>query len=237
VSASFRSTQWSLVIAAARWPSPDAQQALAALCTIYWPPLYAFVRRCGYSTSDAEDLTQEFFARLLEKNFLKSAEQERGRFRSFLLASMKHFLANEWDRAHAKKRGGDFTHVPIDVERIESLVAQQWSSNISPEQLFERQWALTVIELALARLEDEFSRANKRPLFDELKSHLLGPGDRVPYANLAFKTQTTVAAIKVTMHRMRRRFRDLLRSQIGQTVASEAEIDDEIRYLMSVVGS
>ncbi|HEU4389878.1 MAG TPA: sigma-70 family RNA polymerase sigma factor [Blastocatellia bacterium] len=231
----FVSTQWSLVIAAGRPSSPATRDALASLCSTYWHPLYAYVRRCGYAVADAQDLTQEFFSRLIEKNYLKTATRERGRFRSFLLASMKHFLANEWDRAAAKKRGGGITHVSLEFDEVERITGQEASRTLTPEELYERCWALTLIGRALARIEGEFTRAGKADLFDCLKNHLIGSGDRTSYAETASRIGMTEGAVKVAAHRMRTRFRDLLRSEIAQTVASPDQVDDEVRYLLAVM--
>ena len=236
IRSNFVSTRWSLVLAANRDSSPDRDNALAFLCTTYWHPLYAYVRRRGYSAADAEDLTQEFFARLLEKDSLRTASRDRGRFRSFLLASIKHFLANEWDRANAKKRGGGAFHVSLQTAGAESLFEADLAQELTPEQLFERRWALTTIECVLARLESEFKRAGKSDLFQNLKSHLTGSGTST-YAQLAHQAGITEGAVKVTAHRMRRRFRDLLRAEIAETLMEADEIDDEIRYLMAVISS
>ncbi len=233
--AHFNSTQWSLVLAAASCSSPDAREALAALCAAYWYPLYAYVRRRGHSIADAQDLTQEFFVRLLEKNYLKDADPERGKFRSFLLASMKHFLANEWDRANTKKRGGGVTHIALEFGHAERLFEQEDSRALTPEELFERRWAFTLIDRTLARLETEFTRAGKPDLFQALKGCLTGSAGRDSYARVGAKLLMTEGAVKTAAHRMRRRFRDLLRAEIAKTVAAEDQIDDEIRHLMTVV--
>ena len=233
----FASTQWSLVIAAGRQSSPAAKDALALLCKAYWAPLYAYVRRRGYSVADAQDLTQEFFTRLIEKNYLKSATPDRGRFRSFLLGSMKHFLINEWDRSNAKKRGGGAPHMSFEFADAETALIQDAFRKLTPEELFERRWALAVIDRALARLEREFVRAGKSELFNSLKAYLVDGSDGTSYAEMAILIGTSEGAVKVSAHRMRRRFRELLRAEIARTVATAEEIDDEVRHLIDVLGS
>ena len=225
------------MLAANRKSSPDGKEALSYLCSVYWRPLYVYVRHRGYSVADAEDLTQEFFGRLLEKDSLRTASRDRGRFRSFLLASIKHFLANEWDRANAKKRGGGVLQLSLQVEGAEKLFEADLARELTPEQLFERRWALTTIENVLSRLENEFKRAGKSDLFQNLKSHLTGTGNSMTYAQLARQSGMTEGAVKMTAQRMRRRFRDLLRAEIGETVTETGQIDEEIRYLMAVISS
>jgi RNA polymerase sigma factor (sigma-70 family) len=225
------------VLAARRRSSPDGREALSYLCSAYWHPLYAYVRRRGYSIADAEDLTQEFFARLLEKDSIKTANRDRGRFRSFLLASIKHFLANEWDRANAKKRGGGLTHLSLQVDGANRTLEEDLARGLTAEQIFERQWALTTLEVVLGRLEGEFKRAGKSALFQGLKGHLTGSGTATTYSQLGEQFGLTEGAIKVTAHRMRQRFRGLLRAEIGETVLEADQIDDEVRYLMAVISS
>ena len=229
----FAATRWTLVLAAGRRPSPKAADAMSELCRIYWYPLYAYVRRRGYGAQDAEDLTQEFFARILAKDCLSSVDRSKGKFRSFLLASLKHFLANEWDRAHAQKRGGGQGTVPLDGFSAETRYNLEPAHDMTPDRLFERQWAITVLEQVMGRLRREFVSSERVKIFDALKPFLAGDETSATYAQSADRLEMTEGAVKVAVHRMRRRYRELLREEIAQTVASPEEIADEIRYLMS----
>ena len=226
----FTATRWTVVLTAGRGQSPQADRALEELCRVYWYPLYAYVRRRGYASHEAEDLTQEFFARLLAKNYLADVARDRGKFRSFLLASLKHFLANEWDRARAKKRGGDHTIISLDAEtryRLEPL------DELSADKALDRQWAITLLDQVLARLRAEYAAAGKNDVFDQLKASLTAGSDSIPYAAVAATLGTTEGAVKVAVHRLRRRYRKLLREEIAHTVANPAEIDEEIRHLFA----
>ena len=227
----FATTRWSIVLAAGRDSSPEAKTALVTLCETYWFPLYAFVRRQGYDAQDAQDLTQGFFARLLEKKDLRDVQRERGKFRSFLLASMKHFLMNEWDRTQAKKRGGDLRMLSVDFDEAESRLRLEPSHEQTPEVIFEKQWALTLLDRVRAVLREEFVRAHKAEQFDRLHVYLTGEKSVVTYAEVAEELRISEAAVKMAVSRLRRRFHDRLRTEIGQTVATEDEIDDEIRAL------
>jgi RNA polymerase sigma factor (sigma-70 family) len=230
----FAATRWTLVLSAARGSmSAHAAGAMAELCGIYWYPLYAFLRRRGYNADEAEDLTQEFFARLLAKKGLARVDREKGKFRSFLLASMKHFLANEWDRARAQKRGGGQLVVPLDGLSAAARYGLEPAHNVTPERLFERQWALAVLERVLARLQAEYLANGKQALFDALEGFLTASSKTATYAEIGAALGMTETAVKVAAHRMRRRYRDLLREEIAHTVAGPDEIDDEIRYLLS----
>lgn len=200
------------------------------LCGTYWYPLYAYVRRCGYDSHEAEDLTQEFFARLLAKNYLADVDRAKGKFRSFLLASLKHFLANEWDRAQAKKRGGGHTIISLDAE---TRYRQEPMDELSADKLLDRQWAIALLDQVLARLGAEYADAGKSEVFEQLKNSLTGNRDSIPYAAIAAKLDTTEGAVKVAVHRLRQRYRKLLREEIAHTVASPAEIDEEIRHLFA----
>jgi RNA polymerase sigma-70 factor (ECF subfamily) len=219
------------VLAASQEPSTRSAQALEELCAAYWYPLYAYVRRRGYDVEQAQNLTQEFFARLLEKHYLRAADRSRGRFRWFLLASLKHFLANERDRAWAVKRGGRTVVIPFEVETAEGRYRLEPCDNETPEKIFERRWALTLLEQTLARLREEFRASGKDELFARLEGSLTGEQETLPYAVLAGELGMTETAIKVTVHRLRRRFGALLREAIGETVADPDEVDDEIREL------
>jgi RNA polymerase sigma-70 factor (ECF subfamily) len=202
------------------------------LCRLYWYPLYAYVRRRGHGAQDAEDLTQEFFARVLAKDYLASVDRSKGKFRSFLLASLKHFLANEWDRSHAQKRGGGQVILPLDGASAETRYGLEPAHDVTPEKLFERQWAITVLEQVMVRLKREFVAGEKADIFDVLKPFLAGDETSATYAQVAAKLGMTEGAVKVAVHRMRRRYRGLLREEIAQTVATPEEIADEIRCLL-----
>lgn len=235
--ARFPTTHWTLVLDARTASSRQSRESLAILCETYWYPLYAYVRRRGYQEQDAEDLTQEFFARLLERHDLNSVDRSKGRFRSFLLATMKHFLANEWDRAHAQKRGGGQTTLSLDVQEAESRYIVEPADESTPESLFERSWALTLLDQVLNRLREELAAAGKLNQFNELKVCLTGDQSDVGYATPAKKLGMSEGAIKVTVHRMRARYRDLLREEIAHTVAGPEEIEDELRDLLRALST
>lgn len=228
----FHTTRWSVVLAAGGDAS-RAQPALTTLCRAYWYPLYAFVRRQGVAPHDAQDLTQEFFARLLEKEWLASVQRERGRFRSWLLAAMKHFLANEWDKSRAKKRGGGIAFVSIDEMSAESRYAHEPADTTTAETLYDRRWALTLLDRVLARLREEFVAAGKLAHFEALKGALTG--DRTPYSEIATALGTTEGAVKVAVHRLRERYRDIIRAEIAETVSTPAEVEDEMRHLLAAL--
>ena len=221
-------------MAAGREPTPESQEALSQLCELYWPPLYGFARRQGNTIEQAQDLTQSFFTRFLEKHDVKMADPQRGRFRSFLLASFKHFLANEYDREQTKKRGGGHVFIALEVEGAEARYAAEPADTLTPEALFERQWALGVLDRAVATLRADFVNTGKENTFDHLEAFLRGE-KAAGYADIARALGTTEGAIKVTVHRLRRRFREVLRSQIMATVSDDSDIDDEIRYLLAAL--
>lgn len=231
----FATTRWSQVLAAGHAPTTVSREALASLCEVYWYPLYAYVRRWGYDADEAQDLTQEFFSRLLEKHFLGDADPTRGRFRSFLLASLKHFLSNERDRASAVKRGGRVTIVALEVETAEGLYRLEPPDADTPDKIFERRWALTLLERTLALLRQEFEASGKAEMFNRLEGYLTGEQETVPYAQLATDLQTSEGAIKVAVHRLRRRFGNLLRQEIAETVSDPQEVDGEIRELFRIL--
>ena len=214
-----------------------ARSALEKLCRSYWPPIYAFVRRQGHGPHDAQDLTQEFFARLLEKNTVAQADRSKGRFRSFLLASLKHFLANEWDKARAQKRGGGQIMIPIDVATAETSCGFEPADHVTADKIFERRWALTLLDQVLRRLRQEHVRDGREKLFEQLKPALTESSRSVPYAEIAARLGTSEGAVKVAVHRLRQRYRELLRAEIGETVASAGEIDDEIRSLFAALAN
>jgi RNA polymerase sigma-70 factor (ECF subfamily) len=209
---------------------------LAALCETYWYPLYAYVRRQGHSPHDAEDLTQGFFARLLESESLAGVSREKGKFRTFLLVALKRFLANEWHRARSQKRGGRSFQVPLQGHTAETRYIAEPIEPLTAEKLYERRWALTLLERVLARLGAEFDAAGKTEIFEKLKPFLMAEKGSIPYAEAAMALGTNEGAVKVAVHRLRRRFRELFREEVAQTVASSQEIDDEIRHLLSAFG-
>jgi RNA polymerase sigma factor (sigma-70 family) len=233
----FATTHWSLILRAAAPDRPEAAAALATLCGAYWYPLYAFVRRRGHPSHDAQDLTQEFFARLLERNFLAGVSHERGRFRSFLLGAMKNFLANEWDKARAQKRGGDRTMIPIDAGTAEQRYGCEPADTASADKIYERRWVLTLLDQVLHTLRAEYATAGKAVLFDELKPSLTGDPDALPYAELGARVGLTEGAVKVAVHRLRYRYRRLLRETVAATLAVPDEVDDELRHLFNVLAS
>ncbi len=232
----FATTRWSLVLAARGPASPEARAALADLCQTYWFPLYAFIRRHGRDATAAEDLTQEFFARLLEKGWIGQADRAKGRFRTFLLTACQHFLANERDRERAGKRGGGRAPLPIDFRAAEDRYAREPFHELTPDRLFERRWALALLDEALASLRAEYRAAGKEQLFERLKGHLGGAGEAAPHAAVAAELGLTEGAVKVAAHRLRQRYRSRLRALIAQTVPDPAEVDDEIRHLFAALG-
>jgi RNA polymerase sigma factor (sigma-70 family) len=232
----FATTHWSVVMAAGRPKSASYQQALETLCKTYWFPLYAYLRRHGYESHKAEDYTQAFFAGLLAKHGLRLADPKRGKFRSFLLASLKHFLSNERARARAKKRGGGRKVLSLDLQNAESQYALEPRDELSPEKIFERSWALTVLDRTMARLQAEAISTNKQKLFDHLKVYLTAEKSSVPYRDVAAELDITEGAVRVAIHRLRRRYRELLRDEIAQTVTSDDQIDEEIRDLFAALG-
>ena len=231
----FTATHWSVVAAASQHDSSQAAAALEKLCSTYWYPLYAFIRRKGYGAHDAQDLTQSFFARLLDKGYLSGVDRAKGKFRSFLLAALEHFLANEWRDAHAQKRGGRVTFISMDDESPEQQYLQLAASGLSPQQLFEQQWAMTLLEQVLARLREEFAAVGKAALFEQLKIFLTGEKRPVSYADLAVKLQSTEAALKMAVSRMRQRYGELLRAEIANTVTSPEEVEEELRALFAAL--
>lgn len=231
----FRTTHWSVVLTAAQAESPARQSALSALCRGYWYPLYAFARRQGRNPQEAEDVTQDFFARLLAKNGLASVRPEHGRFRSFLLASLKNFLANDWDRNHTVKRGGRQAIVSWDEQSAEQRYLVEPRHEATPEKLFEQSWALTVIASVLEQLRKEYDDAGKGPVFQAIQSYLEGEGTDT-YAGIAEKLTMTEGAVKMAVLRLRENFRHRLRSEIAQTVANAGEIDEELRHLFACLG-
>ena len=232
----FVTTHWSAVVAAGRSDSSRAQAALASLCESYWYPLYAYVRRQGYSPEDAQDLTQAFFARLLEGQWIGRADREKGKFRSFLLSALKCFLSDEWDRARAKKRGGGVSPLPLQFDTAETRYGHEPADHTTPEQLYERRWALALLEEVLRRLAQEYTQDGKANAFAELNPCLVGDRAALPYAELAAKLGLSESAVKSIAHRMRLRYRELLREEIANTVDNPAEVDEELQYLFTILG-
>ena len=233
----FVTTHWSLVIAAGQRGSPESMDALVALCTTYWYPLYVFVRRQGYRPEDAQDLTQSFFSKLLEKNYVGDADRQRGKFRSFLLASLKHFLSNERDYARAQKRGGGQAVISLDFESAESRYRHEPADTMTPERLFERRWALTLLDRVLNRLHDEYAAAGNLPLFERLKEFLTAEKGATPYRVVARQAGMTEGAVKVAVHRLRKRYRELLEDEITHTVSHVDDVEDELHQLFTSLSS
>ena len=231
-AATFKTTHWSVVLAAARQSSPGAEEALARLCQTYYYPLYAFVRRRGHSHHDAEDFTQEFFYRLLEKNYLKNVTVDGGKFRSYLLTLLKHFLANEWNRERAQKRGGGKTHLSIDYKDAETRYACEPVDHVTPELLFDRRWAMTLLDNVMDRLQAKYTALGKRELFAALRGHLSGAERLIPYANLGASLGMTEGAVKKAVYDFRERYGKLLKAEIAATVSSPEEAEEEIRNLI-----
>jgi len=228
----FTSTHWSAVLEAAHSSAPGFEEALEALCSHYWYPVYVFVRRSGYSFHDAQDLVQQFFARLLEKNTLAMADPERGRFRTFLLVSLRNFLANEWDKTQAQKRGGGIAHSSIDVSEAESRYSPALADRHSPERIFERQWSATLLDRVMGLLREEQVKAGKERQFDALRVFLAGRRPDISYSLVAADLGMLEAAAMSAVSRLRRRYRELLRSEVAQTLAHPEEVDDEIGVLL-----
>ncbi|MGO8691817.1 MAG: RNA polymerase sigma factor [Thermoguttaceae bacterium] len=232
-AAGFAATHWTVVLAAARGEEPSrAAAAMTELCRTYWYPLYAFLRRRGHEAHEAEDLTQEFFARLLGPHFLAAVDRRKGKFRSFLLAALKHFLSDQRDRDRAQKRGGGQVVLSLDRLDAETRYAREPAQDLTPEKMFEKQWALSILERVLSRLHDELLGEGKAALFEALKDTLTGAGAG-GYAALGGRLGMSEGAVKVAAHRLRRRYRALLRAEIAQTVAGPDEVEDEIRYLLA----
>lgn len=233
----FADTHWSVVLAAKEEGSTQADEAMEKLCQSYWRPLYAYVRRQRHSPEEAEDLTQEFFVRLKDKNYLAHLKHQNGKFRSFLLTLLKHFLSDERDKARALKRGGGESPTPLDALSEEERYRVEPAEHFSPEHLFDRRWAQTVLERAAGRLRDEYAATGKIDLFDAL--HHLQPGQVGPapsYAELGARLSLSESAVTSAVFRLRRRQAELLREEVAQTVRCREDVDEEIRYLIEVLG-
>lgn len=231
----FHTTHWSLIVQAADQTGASSQAALADLCGAYWYPVYAFIRRRGHSAEDARDLAQEFFATLLEKGYLADADPERGRFRSFLLTAVSRFVSKQHERAAAQKRGGGRRHLPLNFDDGENRYQREPSHDWTPERIFARRWALTLLERTITKLRKEHEESGKLPLFDALKVFLTGEAAAPPLRHVADQRGMTEGAVKVAVHRLRQKYRDALRAEIAQTVTAEEDVDDELRFLLTAL--
>lgn len=229
----FATTRWSVVLTAQDPASPDAAAALEILCRTYWYPLYAYVRGSGHSPEDAQDLTQEFFARLLANDWLRVVQREKGPFRAFLRFAMKRFLSHEWHRATAAKRGGGQSPVPLDAVAAEHRFAAEPA--LGPDDLYERRWAMTLLDTALERLEAEFTVAGRAAEFECLKEWLTADRGTIPYSTIAGRLGTTEGAARVAVHRLRKRYREVFRETVAATVDAEVEVESEMRHLVAVL--
>jgi RNA polymerase sigma-70 factor (ECF subfamily) len=234
--AQFANTRWSVVLSAANKQNPTrALQSLETLCRAYWHPLYFYARRQGENPHDAQDLTQEFFARLLENDLLVSVDRTKGRFRSYLIAAFSHFLSNERDKARAQKRGGGQILIPIDAREAETQYSHQPVDNLTAEKIFARQWALTLLEQTAARLRQEYERAGRAELFEQLKITLTEPRGAIAYATLGQALNMSEGAVKVAVHRLRLRYREILRAEVAETLADPADLEDEVRQIFAAL--
>jgi RNA polymerase sigma-70 factor (ECF subfamily) len=233
----FTTTHWSVVLTARRIPSPQSEAALEKLCRSYWYPLYAYIRRQGHNPDDAQDLTQSFFTRFLEHNYLESVERDKGKFRSFLLACLNHFLSNERDRANAAKRGSGKPLISLDDETAEEKYQLEPASTLTPAMIYERRWALTVLETALERLRIEFVQSGREEQFNRLKSFLEGGVGRGEYDLAAADLRVSSSAVAMAVHRLRGRYREMIREEVANTVSEPGEIDAEMRHLLTVLAS
>jgi len=236
-AAVFATTHWSAVLQAGGEFSPEAQEALGKLCQGYWYPLYVHVRRLGWAEEDAKDLTQQFFARFLERKYIERADPERGRFRSFLLTSLKRFLADEWDKSRTQKRGGGQQVISWDGFDPEERYRHEPSGQLSPEHIYEKRWAGILLDGVLAQLRNEYQKAGRNGEFDQLKSFVWGDGHGGTYAEVAARMDVEENAVKVSVHRLRKRFREQLRLEVLKTVSSPEEVDAELRHLRSLLSN
>lgn len=232
----FATTHWSIVVSAGQQPSPDSRRALASLCEAYWQPLYAYARRRVPDVNEAQDLTQAFFAELLEKNYVGSATAERGRFRAFLLTAFKHFLSKQWEKAKAQKRGGGRAPISLNFVAADSSLRIEPAAGLTAEQFYDQQFAIALLGQIMERLKSEFEAAGKTQLFEELKGFIIGDHAGATYGDVARRLDMTEGAAKMAASRMRRRYRDLLREEIAQTVNGPDEVDEEIRDLFTTLG-
>jgi len=227
----FATTHWSVVLAAGHSDSSQATEALEKLCRTYWYPLYAYVRRCGQSPHDAQDLTQEFFLLLLKKRWLDEADREKGRLRTFLVTALKHFMAKEWRRGSSQRRGGAYAHVSIDTAFAESRYAADPGADLAADEVFDRQWALTLLDLTMERLQGEFTAAGRAGDFAVLKEYLTASHGTLAYQSAAMRLGVSEGAARVAVHRLRKRFREVYREVISQTLPVGADVDAEMHHL------
>ena len=232
----FATTRWTIVLAAGKSGTEQSVQALEWLCEAYWYPLYAYVRRRGHSKEDAEDLTQAFFADLLARRDFAKADGERGKFRAFLLASLKHFLANEWDKLRRLKRGGNITHFPLDWESADTRFQIADGTQVPPDEAFDREWALVLLARVLGRLRDECAAEGNSERFAALKQHLTAGKGEIPYAHAAAELGMDEGAVRVAVHRLRKRYRELLREEVAQTLGDPSMIGEEMAALLGAFG-
>jgi len=236
-SGGFVTTHWSEVLAAGETPSAESRAALERLCRTYWSPLYSYVRRSGHGSEDAQDLVQEFFARLLGKGYIANARSERGKFRTFLLTSLKHFLINEWTKAKRDKRGGTQVFLSLNDSSAESQVAAEPAAEQSLDEFYDRGWAAVLLQRAMKALETEFEESGRQALFQRLKGFVWGEQSGMSHAAMSEQLGMSEGAVKVAVHRLRQRYGELLRMEIAQTVATPVEVDQELRYLASIIRS
>jgi RNA polymerase sigma-70 factor (ECF subfamily) len=229
----FATTRWTVVLSACQKSSPESDMALEELCRTYWYPLYAYIRHRRHSKEEAEDLTQSFFIHFLEKNYFVGLSSEKGKFRAFLLAALKHFLSNEWDRASRQKRGGGVAHLSLDWQGADRRYEIDPADNLSPDKLYDRAWAVTLLEQVMNRLRDENAAEGKSNLFKQLKSLLVVGKSAIPYPESAAALNLSEGTVRVAVHRLRRRYRELLREEIRQTLSDPAQVDEEMRALFS----
>ncbi len=233
----FATTHWTVVLAAGQRHTPQADGALEELCQTYWFPLYAYVRRRGHAKADAEDLVQAFFARLLEKNYLANLDSEKGKFRAFLLAALKHFLANEWDKSQAQKRGGGAVNLSLDWQTADTKFQVAATAEPSPDKAFDREWALALLARVIERLQSECVAEGKGKLFEQLKTFLMAGGGDSAQSEVAKSLVMEEGAVRVAIHRLRKRYRALLRDEIAHTLSDEAMVDEEMRALFGAFGN
>jgi len=231
----FATTHWSVVLAAGEGASPQSHEALEKLCCAYWYPLYAYVRRKGHDAHDAQDLTQEFFARLLARNYLRVADRSKGKFRSFLLGSLEHFLAREWTKARAQKRGGGKAILSLNETDAENRYRLEPAHELTAEKIYDRRWATTLLEQAMSRLSEECAAGGKSDLFGQVETFLSGEKGEACYADIAAALKMSEGALRVAVHRLRQRYGELVRAELEQTVSNTAEADEELQYLFRVL--
>ena len=236
-AAGFHTTHWTVVLAAGQQHDTAGREALAALCSTYWYPIYAYLRRSGCAPHDAEDLTQEFFSGFLRRDSLANVSPMLGKFRSYLLVCLKHFMSNERRRSQAQRRGAGVQVVPLDSGTADTRYLAEPSHHITPEVLFERRWAFAVVDLAMKELQRDYIQRGKGELFEQLRGFLPGDAPSVPRAELASRHEMSPGAVDVAVHRFRQRFGDLLREQVARTVSSAAEVEEELRHLISVLSA